>query len=137
MKVKKNGVLVEIPVDEESIRIVEARRRARLLGTTRRSQEEIDKINAGRDENGRFLPGTSGLPGGSVRRAREDRYFIDALKSVFEGLGGVHGMLAWAKNHPTKFYEICSKMMPVQLQIEKEQGTNTVFIKHALPPPRY
>lgn len=101
--------------------------------TARLTPEERDHIDSTRI-NGRFAPGVSGFPGGSVRKAREDRYFIDALKHVFEGLGGVDHMLEWATTHETKFYEICSKLMPVQLQVEREYGNNTITVKHAFLP---
>ena len=100
----------------------------------RLSPEERDRIEALRLPNGRFPPGVSGFPGGSVRKARDDRFFIDSLKHVFEGLGGVEGMLAWAQTHQTKFYEIASKLMPVQLQIDREYGNNTITVKHAFLP---
>ena len=103
-------------------------------GQTRLSPEEREHINSNRNAQGHFLPGVSGFPGGSVRKAREDRYFIDALKDVFEGLGGVPAMLDWARAHPTKFYEIMSKLMPVQLNIDREYGNNTITVKHAFLP---
>ena len=109
--------------------------RHRRATTARLTEEEREHIDSTRI-NGRFAPGVSGFPGGSVRKARDDRYFIDALKDVFEGLGGVPTMLAWATIHQTKFYEIMSKLMPVQLNIEREQGNNTITIKHAFIPKR-
>lgn len=127
MKIKINGVLQDPPPPPPP----PPNRTARLR------PEERERLEALRLPNGRFPKGVSGFPGGSVRKAREDRYFIDALKDVFEGMGGVPAMLEWAQSHPTKFYEICSKTMPVQLQIEKDSIGHTIKIVHALPPPAY
>ena len=138
MKIMRNGKLETVVPDAElPPAALEARRLRQFFGASRLSPEEQERINNYRRPDGTYLPGTSGFPGGSVRKAREDRYFTDALKATFELMGGVQGLFAWAKKHPTHFYHLIGKLIPVQMTIEREQGDRTLTIRHALPPPRY
>ena len=64
-----------------------------------------------RDEQGRFL--RSGNPSGKPRGAisKFARLREDFLK-VYRQMGGVQGLLAWAKEHPSEFYPMIFKMLP-------------------------
>ena len=137
MKIWKNGQLEEVTSPGLNPVVKEKRELRKRFGPAGLEPHERERINANRRPDGTFMPGTSGFPGGSVRKAREDRYFIDAMKAAFENLGGVAGLTAWAERRPTEFYRLMGKMIPVQVSIEKETGDRTFIVKHALPAPRY
>jgi hypothetical protein len=64
-----------------------------------------------RDERGRFLRSGNplGKPKGAISkfaRLRED--FLKAYRKM----GGVQGLLSWAREHPSEFYMMIFKMLP-------------------------
>ena len=43
----------------------------------------------------------------------------EGLETVFHALGGADHMTAWAKENPTEFYKLLSKLIPVQVTGEE------------------
>ena len=64
-----------------------------------------------RDERGRFLRSRNpmGKPKGAITKfARLREEFFRAYRKM----GGVQGLLTWAKEHPSEFYMMIFKMLP-------------------------
>jgi hypothetical protein len=64
--------------------------------------------------------------------------FREAVLAVYEGLGGHAAFLQWARENPTEYYRIASRLIPAEM---REDGGNkhiTVIIDHLskteLPP---
>ena len=36
---------------------------------------------------------------------------------AFDGIGGVEGLMAWAKNNPDKFYPILARLFPKEVEV--------------------
>jgi hypothetical protein len=53
-----------------------------------------------------------GVPNKATKAVKE------ALQEAFEGLGGVPSLIAWAKEEPTEFYKLWSKIMPTEVKAE-------------------
>jgi len=67
-----------------------------------------------RDERGRFLRSGNpmGKPKGAISKftqLRED--FFEA----YQQMGGVQGLLTWAKEHPSEFYPMIFKLLPKEI----------------------
>lgn len=45
-----------------------------------------------------------------------------ALLEAFEELGGVPSLVAWGIDNPTTFYQIWSKLAPIEAKIEAEHS---------------
>ncbi len=43
----------------------------------------------------------------------------EGLEAAFAGLGGVDHMTNWAKENPTEFYKLLTKLIPVQVTGEE------------------
>ena len=56
-----------------------------------------------------------GVPNKSTRAVKE------ALQEAFEGLGGVPSLIAWAKEEPTEFYKLWTKLLPAEVKAEVTQ----------------
>jgi hypothetical protein len=69
-----------------------------------------------RDEKGRFL--RSGNPLGKPKGAitKFARLRGDFLKA-YRQMGGVQGLLTWAKEHPSEFYMMIFKLLPKDREI--------------------
>ncbi|MDA8561022.1 DUF5681 domain-containing protein [Nitrospinae bacterium] len=67
---------------------------------------------------GRFQPGQSGNPAG---RASGSKNRFTALKEAFieafDGIGGVEGLIAWARNNPDKFYPLLARLFPKEAEV--------------------
>ena len=76
-------------------------------------QDDNKTVPMIRDARGRFVKGHSGNPGGKPQGAvskltqlKEDFF------TIYDKLGGMEGLLGWAKEHPTEFYTMLYKLMP-------------------------
>ena len=47
--------------------------------------------------------------------------FKDAVRTVYEDIGGHAAFAAWAKENPTEFYRIAARLIPTEMA---SQGTN-------------
>ncbi len=50
----------------------------------------------------------------------------DAIARVFDEIGGIEHMADWAREHPTQFYNIYSKLIPVQVDGAGENGEHLI-----------
>ena len=72
-----------------------------------------NKVNAGR-----FQPGQSGNPAGRTPGSRNRFTALkEAFVEAFEGIGGVEGLMAWARNNPDKFYPILARLFPKEVEV--------------------
>jgi len=57
--------------------------------------------------------------------------FKDAVRTVYEDIGGNAAFAAWAKENPTEFYRIAARLIPTEMA---SQGTsiNVIVNRHSL-----
>lgn len=72
------------------------------------------------DEKGRFVKGTSGRPPGAKNIV--NRTVKETVLEVFNKLqdGGPASLEKWAKEEPTEFYKIASKLIPTEVSQQVE-----------------
>jgi hypothetical protein len=56
--------------------------------------------------------------------------FKDAVRIVYEDIGGNTAFAAWAKENPTEFYRIASRLIPTEMAT---QGTSINVIINRFP----
>jgi len=56
--------------------------------------------------------------------------FKDAVRTVYEDIGGHAAFAAWAKENPTEFYRIASRLIPTEMVTE---GTSINVIINRFP----
>ena len=56
--------------------------------------------------------------------------FKDAVRIVYEDIGGNKAFAAWAKENPTEFYRIAARLIPTEIA---SQGTNLNVIINRFP----
>ena len=61
-------------------------------------------------QSGELMPTYDAADAKSLKRAA-----IENLHEVFERMGGVVGMHNWAKDNPTEFYKLWSKVLPKEV----------------------
>lgn len=106
-----------------------------LVGAFQRDEEvKSPKAAPQRRADGTFLPGNSGNPGGQIA-AEKRNFFLNALREAFDKTGGVDKLVEWGKKNPAKFYQICSKLIPVEWIIERDDIGTEIVIRHVLPAP--
>lgn len=74
-----------------------------------------------RDSKGRFVPGVSGNPTGPKPGFKKEAIEIKlAFIKAFHKLGGVNGLVKWAKGKGSKkeFYRILATMLPKDIEID-------------------
>lgn len=50
----------------------------------------------------------------------------DAVAKVFEDIGGVDAMATWAKENQTQFYQLYSKLLPLQVNGAGDNGEHLI-----------
>ena len=83
-----------------------------------------------------FKKGESGNPAGRPT-GRKNQYTKDiknAYLEAFEKLGGIKGLVSWAKDNPDLFYSHVAKMLPKDIEIKSDQEL-TINIITAIPEP--
>jgi hypothetical protein len=74
-----------------------------------------------------------GTPNRVTRAIRE--HFAEAFELLQEDK--TVNLVSWAKANPTEFYRLASKLIPLQLETETEQATQTIIQiipdPHSLP----
>ena len=56
--------------------------------------------------------------------------FKDAVRTVYEDIGGNTAFAAWAKENPTEFYRIAARLIPTEMA---SQGTSINVIVNLFP----
>jgi len=56
--------------------------------------------------------------------------FKDAVRTVYEDIGGHEAFAAWAKENPTEFYRIAARLIPTEMA---SQGTSINVIVNRFP----
>lgn len=52
--------------------------------------------------------------------------FKEALRVVYEEIGGHAAFAAWAREHPTEFYKIAARLIPTEVSMPGEQALTIV-----------
>jgi hypothetical protein len=52
----------------------------------------------------------------------------DVIAQCFTDIGGAAAFAAWAKAHPTEFYKLYSKLLPIQLQGAANGNSINIYI---------
>jgi hypothetical protein len=76
-----------------------------------------------------FLPGkskTGGRQPGVPNRLTTA--FREAVQIVYEGLGGHAAFLQWARENPTEFYRIASRLVPAEMRDDGGNRKVTVIV---------
>ena len=70
-------------------------------------------------EDTQFKPGISGCPTGkppgTLNRLTVE--FKNVLEQAFHAIGGMEAFNAWAREHPSEFYDHCMKLLPRNINI--------------------
>ena len=53
--------------------------------------------------------------------------FKDAVRIVYDDIGGHHAFAAWARENPTEFYKIAARLIPSEINV-KADNTLTVIV---------
>ena len=67
---------------------------------------------------------TGGRKKGSLNRITKS--FKDAVRTVYEDIGGHEAFAAWARENPTEFYRIAARLIPTE--IAAKDGTSVQII---------
>lgn len=51
----------------------------------------------------------------------------DSLHRVFHKLGGVNGMLDWAKKNPSEFYRLYARLVPTEIEGNFTGNVTVIF----------
>ena len=70
------------------------------------------------------MPVSPGRPKGVPNKV--SRIAKEAIADVFEELGGVAAMAIWASENQTSFYNMYSKLLPIQLNGAGENGEHLI-----------
>jgi hypothetical protein len=75
--------------------------------------------------------GQSGNPAGKPKGTRNKLSATakENIAAVFEEMGGVEGMLKWAKRNQTEFYKIYPRLLPLEVSGEDGGGITVVIQK--------
>ena len=53
--------------------------------------------------------------------------FKDALRFVYEDIGGNAAFSEWAKENPTEFYRICARLIPTEVAASESEGVTIII----------
>jgi hypothetical protein len=55
--------------------------------------------------------------------------FKDAVRIVYEDIGGHSAFAAWARENPTEFYRIASRLIPTEITMPEGSGMTIIVDK--------
>lgn len=70
----------------------------------------------------------------SVPRELKRARVVNAFQDAFELIGGVPRLALWGDQHPTDFYKLYARLLPVEASQRGSQATEERVIRHVLPP---
>ena len=62
-----------------------------------------------------------------VRQIKVTAIFKDAVRTVYEDIGGHAAFADWAKEHPTDFYKIAARLIPTETASKEDTNLHHVF----------
>ena len=63
-------------------------------------------------------------------RNKTTRQVKQALLDGFDGLGGMDAFVEWAREHPTEFYKLYAKLLPLEVRADvSHSGTITYVVE--------
>lgn len=62
--------------------------------------------------------------------------FREAVRVVYEGLGGHVAFLAWAKENPSEFYRLAARLIPAEVGEGDGGRTVTIIVREFTPLPK-
>lgn len=74
-----------------------------------------------------------GRPKGS--RNKKTVAVKEALENAFAGMGGTPALIKWAKENPTEFFKIWSKLLPIQIASPSEGEAEPLAITFGVREP--
>lgn len=83
-----------------------------------------------------FTPGkpkTGGRQPGTPNRLTGA--FKEAVQIVYNGLGGHAAFLDWARENPTEYYKIASRLIPGELRQDEDRTVKVVILPANATPP--
>ena len=82
----------------------------------------------------KFKPGNAGRPKGIPNRFTKLR---DEMLEAFEQLGGVDGLVKWARSDPDRqgmFYQMIARMLPKPIEVSGDSELIVRIVKQGDPP---
>lgn len=70
---------------------------------------------------------TGGRKPGSVNKTTAAAK--EAFRLAFEGLGGVDGLINWGMDNQTAFYQLYSKLIPIDMEVSGKAGAPAVQVQ--------
>lgn len=52
--------------------------------------------------------------------------FKDAVRIVYEDIGGHAAFAAWARENPSEFYKIAARLIPTEVNVSNERGVTVI-----------
>lgn len=52
--------------------------------------------------------------------------FKDAVRIVYEDIGGNAALAAWARENPTEFYKIAARLIPTEVNVKEDRGLTVI-----------
>ena len=129
-KSKRNGVVSFISREEyeEAEGELESEFTTREYDDPEPYSETADECR-GMSEFAKFGNGVSRL---SVPRDIKRKRVVSAFEDAFELIGGVPRLAHWADTHPTDFFKLYARLLPVEAS-QKVTHDGGVVVKHILP----
>lgn len=78
-------------------------------------------------------PAGSGRAKGTPNKVTAN--FKEAFSYAFQGLGGGPHLLEWARENPTEFYRLLSKMLPREIEATLHGGVKLMVVEELVDSP--
>lgn len=78
------------------------------------------------------MPRSGGRQKGSQNRIT--RAFKDAIRIVYDDIGGHAAFAAWARDNPGDFYRIAARLIPSEVQIQEQREVTVVVVRNPVEP---
>jgi len=78
------------------------------------------------------MPRVGGRQKGSVNRIT--RAFKDAVRVVYDDIGGHAAFAAWARENPGDFYRIAARLIPSEVRIQEQRKVAVIVVQNPVGP---